>query len=196
MFSGIVAATGRLVSLAKSPDGTRITVRPRGRLGRFRRGESIAVSGVCLTALRSSLLFQADLSPETLAKTTLGGLEAGDEVNLERALRLADRLSGHLVSGHVDGFARLESIDGAGEFPIFTFSVPAALSRYVVEKGSVALDGISLTAFGVRGRRFSVAIVPHTLRATTLRRREPGDRLNFEADTIARYVEKMLSGRR
>ncbi len=192
MFSGIVAATGRVERIDVSPAGARLAVRPGGRFGRFRRGESISVSGVCLTALGDSALFRADLSPETLSKTTLGGLRRGDSVNLERAVRLADRLSGHLVSGHVDGLARLASIEEEGDSRIFTFAPPRDLARYVIEKGSVALDGISLTAIRVRRGRFSVAVIPHTLRATTLRDRRPGDALNFEADMIARWVESLL----
>jgi riboflavin synthase len=196
MFSGIVAATGRIESLRVSSAGARLGVRPPARFGRFRKGESISISGVCLTALSDSPLFRADLSPETLARTTLGGLRKGDAVNLERAVRLADRLSGHLVSGHVDGLARLESVREAGEAWTFAFSIPRALARYVVEKGSVALDGISLTAIGVRAGRFSVAVIPHTFRATTLSGRRPGDALNFEADTVAKYVESLLGSRR
>ncbi|HET9795914.1 MAG TPA: riboflavin synthase [Thermoanaerobaculia bacterium] len=192
MFSGIVAATGRVEKIDASPAGARLVVRPGGRFGRFRRGESISVSGACLTALGDSALFRADLSPETLAKTTLGELGKGDAVNLERAVRLADRLSGHLVSGHVDGLARLTSIEAEGDSRIFTFAPPAELARFVIEKGSVALDGISLTAIRVRRGRFSVAVIPHTLRATTLRDRRPGDRLNFEADMIGRWVESLL----
>jgi riboflavin synthase len=192
VFSGIVAATGRVEKIDVSPAGARLVVRPAGRFGRFRRGESLSVSGVCLTALGDSPLFRADLSPETLARTTLGDLRRGDSVNLERAVRLADRLSGHLVSGHVDGLARLASILEEGDSRIFTFALPEELARYVIEKGSVALDGISLTSIRVRGGRFSVAVIPHTLRATTLRDRKPGDRLNFEADMIARWVESLL----
>jgi riboflavin synthase len=122
----------------------------------------------------------------------LGSLRRGDTVNLERAVRLADRLSGHLVSGHVDGLARLASILEEGESRIFTFGLSEDLARYVIEKGSVALDGISLTSIRVGRGRFSVAVIPHTLRATTLRDRKPGDRLNFEADMIARWVESLL----
>ncbi|HKB71281.1 MAG TPA: riboflavin synthase [Thermoanaerobaculia bacterium] len=192
MFSGIVSATGRVDRIDVSPAGARLAVRPPARFGRFRRGESISVSGVCLTALAGSALFRADLSPETLRKTTLGELRNGDAVNLERAVRLADRLSGHLVSGHVDGIARVVSVEPEGDSWIFRFAVPRALGRYVIEKGSVALDGISLTAIGVRGGRFSVAVIPHTFRATTLRGRRPGSRLNFEADMIARWVESLL----
>jgi len=192
MFSGIVAATGRVEKIDVSPAGARLAVRPAARFGRFRRGESLSLSGVCLTALSDSAIFRADLSPETLGKTTLGALRRGDPVNLERAVRLADRLSGHLVSGHVDGLARLASILEEGDSRIFTFSLPEELARYVLEKGSVALDGISLTSIRVRRGRFSVAVIPHTLRATTLRDRKPGDRLNFEADMIGRWVESLL----
>jgi riboflavin synthase len=192
MFSGIVAATGRVEKIDVSTAGARLVVRPAGRFGRFRRGESLSVSGVCLTALGDSPLFRADLSPETLGRTMLGSLRRGDSVNLERAVRLADRLSGHLVSGHVDGLARLASILEEGESRIFTFGLSQDLARYVIEKGSVALDGISLTSIRVRRGRFSVAVIPHTLRATTLRDRKPGDRLNFEADMIARWVESLL----
>jgi riboflavin synthase len=192
MFSGIVAAIGRVEKIDVSPAGARLVLRPPARFGRFRRGESIAVSGVCLTALGDSALFRADLSPETLAKTTLGSLRRDEPVNLERAVRLADRLSGHLVSGHVDGLARLASVEEEGDSRVFTFSVPAELARYVIEKGSVALDGISLTSIRVRRGRFSVAVVPHTLRMTTLSSRRAGDRLNFEVDMIARWVESLL----
>jgi len=192
MFSGIVAATGRVESIDVSAAGARLRVRPPARFGRFRRGESVSVAGVCLTALGNSAVFRADLSPETLRRTTLGELRKGSAVNLERAVRLADRLSGHLVSGHIDGVARVVSVREEGDSWIFTFAVRRALGRYVLEKGSVALDGISLTAIGVRPGRFSVAVIPHTFRATTLRERRPGDRLNFEADMIARWVESLL----
>jgi riboflavin synthase len=196
MFSGIVAAVGRIESLRVSEAGARLGVRPPSRFGRFRKGESVSVSGVCLTALSDSPLFRADLSPETLSRTTLGGLRKGSAVNLERAVRLADRMSGHLVSGHVDGLARLEGVRREGDAWTFAFSIPRALSRYVVEKGSVAIDGISLTAIDVRAGRFSVAVIPHTFRATTLSERRDGDALNFEADTVAKYVESLLAGRR
>lgn len=196
MFSGIVAATGRVEALVVSDAGARLAVRPPARFGRFRKGESISVSGACLTALSDSPVFRADLSPETLARTALGRLRKGSAVNLERAVRLSDRLSGHLVSGHVDGLARLEDVREDGGSWTFTFSIPRSLSRYVVEKGSVAVDGISLTAIGTRPGRFSVAVIPHTFRATTLSDRRRGDALNFEADTVAKYVEALLAGRR
>ena len=192
MFSGIVSAVGRVERIDASAEGARLAVRPPARFGRFRRGESISVSGVCLTSLGSSAVFRADLSPETLRKTALGALARGSRVNLERAARLSDRLSGHLVSGHVDGVARLVSVEPEGASWIYTFALPRALARWVIEKGSVALDGISLTSIAVRRGRFSVAVIPHTRRATTLGGRRPGDVLNFEADMIARWVESLL----
>ncbi len=192
MFSGIVAAVGRVERIDRSSGGARLAIRPPARFGRFHRGESLSVSGACLTALASSPIFRADLSGETLAKTSLGALRPGGTVNLERAVRLSDRLSGHLVSGHVDGLARMVSVEEKGESWIFRFSIPRSLARYVVEKGSVAIDGISLTAIRVVGARFSVAVIPHTFRATTLRDRTAGDALNFEADLVAKYIEKLL----
>ena len=195
MFSGIVSALGRVESLTSSGGGARLQIRLPARFGAVRRGESVAVSGVCLTALSGGRKFSADLSDETLKKTSLGSLRTGDDVNLERAVRLSDRLSGHLVSGHVDGLARVKSVRRDGECRTFVFSLPAKLSRYVVEKGSVALDGISLTAVEVRRSGFAVAVIPHTLRATNLRNRRPGDILNFEADMMAKFAEALLNRR-
>lgn len=195
MFSGIVESVGKVAAWREREGGARVEIRPPARFGSFRKGESVAVSGVCLTAISAGPLFRADLSPETLAKSSLGTLRRGDPVNLERAVRLSDRLSGHLVAGHVDGLARVRSVRPEGEGRVLTFSIPARLSRYVVEKGSVALDGISLTAIAVRGNRFSVAVIPFTLRATTLRHRSEGDALNFEADMMAKFAESLLRRR-
>jgi riboflavin synthase len=196
MFSGIVSAVGKVVGLDPGERGARLRVRPPRGFGRFRRGESLSVSGVCLTVLSASATFEADLSGETLERTSLGDLAPGAGVNLERAVRLADRLSGHLVQGHVDGVARVAGIRRDGESWIFTFAVLRRLSRYVVEKGSVAVDGISLTAIDTHPGRFSVAVIPHTYRATTLRDRRVGDRVNLEVDVLAKYVESLLAGRR
>ncbi len=195
MFSGIISATGRVSSLDASGRGARLEVLLPARFGSVRKGESISVSGVCLTCLASGRRLRADLSAETLKKTTLGSLREGAEVNLERAVRLADRLSGHLVAGHVDGLARVRSIDRDGDCRTCVFSIPAGLSRYVVEKGSVALDGISLTAVDVGRNRFSVAVIPHTWRSTTLGHRKPGDAVNFEADMMAKFAESLLKRR-
>ena len=186
MFTGIVTAVGRVEELEGSGRGARIVVVP-DRAVRYSAGESVCVSGVCLTAVETSRRLIADLSAETLRRSTLGALAPGDRVNLERALRWGDRLSGHFVMGHVDGISRVRSIRRAGRSWEFRFSIPPGLSRLVAEKGSVALDGISLTVAGRRGAVFSVAVIPETFRRTTLGLRRTGDAVNFEADVFARY---------
>jgi riboflavin synthase len=187
MFSGIVTGKARVISLEKVRGGARLTLEPPAGYGRFREGESISVSGVCLTAIRNGRRFTADLSSETLRRSTLGRLRSGGLVNLERALAWGDRLSGHFVLGHVDGVCRLLAARPAGNSRTYRFSLPRGLSRFVVEKGSVALDGVSLTVAGRRRRDFDVALIPKTLRATTLGAAAPGALLNFEADVFARY---------
>ena len=133
-----------------------------------------------------------DISAESLRRTTLGELEPGDRVNLERCLTLDKLIGGHLVSGHVDGVGRLVTIKPEGDSRLYTFEVPAAQARYLIEKGSVAIDGISLTVFAIRGRRFSVALIPHTLKLTTLGFKRPGATVNVESDMLVKYVERML----
>lgn len=187
MFSGIVTGKGRVISLENVRGGARLTIQPPARYGRFREGESLSVSGVCLTAIRSGRRFAADLSGETLRRSTLGRLRSGDSVNLERALAWGDRLSGHFVLGHVDAVCRLLAARPAGNSRTYRFSLPRGLSRFVVEKGSVALDGVSLTVAARRPRDFDVALIPKTLRATTLGGAKPGTLFNFEADLFARY---------
>jgi riboflavin synthase len=187
VFSGIVTGIGKVVSLEGRRGGARLRVAPPRRYGSLRRGESVSVSGVCLTAVRSGRDLIADLSPETLRRTKLGRLGPGDGVNLERSLRWGDRLSGHFVLGHVDGIARVLSTVPAGNFWLFRFSIPRGLSPFVAIKGSVALDGISLTVAARRGRGFDVAVIPETFRRTTLGRARRGDRVNFEVDVFARY---------
>jgi riboflavin synthase len=167
----------------------RLRVRPPAGYRRFVSGESVCVSGVCLTAVRGGRELVADLSRETLERSTLGGLRRGARVNLERALRWGDALSGHFVMGHVDGIARVLSVEGSGNTRRMTFSIPRGLSRFVAPKGSVGLDGVSLTvAAKPPGRgRFEVAVIPETRRRTTLGRIAEGDAVNFEADVFARY---------
>jgi len=187
MFTGIVTGLGRVVSLKPRRGGARLNLEPPTRYGPFAQGESIAVSGVCLTAIENGRSLVADLSEETLRRSTLGRLRPGDAANLERALAWGDRLSGHFVLGHVDGVSNLLSVEAAGNSWICRFSIPAGLSRFVVEKGSVALDGVSLTVAARRGRDFLVAVIPQTRRQTTIGRSRPGRPFNFEADVFARY---------
>lgn len=187
MFTGIVTGLGRVAAVEKRRGGLRLSIQPPSRFGRFAAGESVAVSGVCLTAVAAGEGLVADLSTETLRRSRLARLTAGDAVNLERALRWGDRLSGHFVMGHVDGTVRVSRIARSGNSWTFTFTVPARLSRYVVTKGSVALDGVSLTVAARRGSTFTVAVIPETHRRTTLGTARPGDRIHFEADVFARY---------
>jgi riboflavin synthase len=187
VFTGIVTGVGRVILLKKRRGGALLRVRPPAGFGRFRQRESVCVSGVCLTAIRAGRDLTADLSAETLRRSTLGRLAAGCSVNLERALRSGDRLSGHFVLGHVDGVARLLSVAGSGASWRYRFSIPRGLSRFVVEKGSVALDGISLTVARRGVRDFAVAVIPQTRLCTTLASMRPGGLLNFEVDVFARY---------
>ena len=187
MFTGIVTGLGRVAAIERlRRGGARLTIEPPARYGRFSAGESVAVSGVCLTAVKPGRRLTADLSAETLCRSTLGEAAVGDPVNLERALRWGDRLSGHFVMGHVDGMARVSSIARAGNSWTFQFAAPRSLMPFVVRKGSVSLDGISLTVAARRGGRFDVAIIPETFRRTTLGRARPGSRVNFEADIFVR----------
>ena len=187
MFTGIVSALGRVVALERQRGGARLDVLPPASWGRLARGESVCVSGVCLTAREGGRRLVADLSSETLRRSNLGRLSIGATVNLERALRRGDRLSGHFVLGHVDGLTHLREISRSGNSWTYRFSIPPGLSRFVVEKGSVALDGISLTVASRRGRHFDVAVIPETRRETTLGGARPGDPVNFEVDVFARY---------
>lgn len=187
MFTGIVSARGRVVALERRRGGARLTVAPPVAWGKLSRGESVCVSGVCLTALEPRRRLVADLSSETLRRSSLGHLAAGDRVNLERAVRYGDRLSGHFVLGHVDGLSILHEISRSGNSWSYRFSIPSGLSRFVVEKGSVALDGVSLTVAGRRREDFAVAVISETRRRTTLGIARVGDPLNFEVDVFARY---------
>lgn len=193
MFTGIAAGTGRLAGRRSRGGGVTFTVTADFDLEHPQEGESIAVSGVCLTAYDiRGRSFCADVSPETLARSTLGSFAVGETVNLERALRLQDRVGGHLVSGHIDCCATVRSIRSEGEYTIFTFTLPGELSRYLIRKGSVAVDGISLTVNSCDADSFSVSIIPHTLRVTALGRLQAGGRVNLEVDLIGKYVEKLI----
>jgi riboflavin synthase len=193
MFSGIVETTGTVTSIAHSPEGARITLTPNLPLTDVTLGESVCVNGVCLTvtSVRETAL-SFDVSAESLRRTTLGDLQPGDLVNVERSLRLRDRLSGHLVFGHVDGVGRITAIQPEGDSFLYTFAIPPELGRYLVEKGSVAVDGISLTVFQCQPTAFTCAIIPHTYQVTTLHAKKPGDRVNIENDMQGKYVEKFV----
>ena len=187
MFTGIVEGVGRVAEAREWRGGRRLTVAPPAGFGTLRRGESVAVAGVCLTALAGGRRLVADLSRETLRRSRLGKLAKGDGVNLERALRWGDRLSGHFVLGHVDALSVLRRVAASGNSWTYTFSIPRGLSALVAVKGSVALDGVSLTV-AARGRRsFDVAVIPETRQRTTLGAARPGDAVHFEADVFARY---------
>jgi riboflavin synthase len=195
MFTGIVQDVGEVVALEQQAGDMRLRVRVGGLdLSRQHLGDSIAVAGVCLTiAELGTNVFDADVSRETLALTTLGQLRVGSRVNLEPALRAADPLGGHLVVGHVDGLAQVRARSADARSERMRLRVPHALARYVARKGSVALDGVSLTVNAVEGDDFEVNLVPHTLTVTTLGALQPGDRVNFEVDLIARYTERLLA---
>ena len=197
MFTGLVSACAPVRSRREIAAGAVLVVeRPEAFTG-VALGESIAVSGTCLTVVppldAASLAFE--VSPETLARTTLGSLQQGDAVNLERSLAAGDRMGGHIVSGHVDGTGEVLSVKEEGDFRTFTFSLPAPLARYVIEKGSIAVDGISLTVAALRDGSFDVAVIPHTFAETTLGRRRAGDRVNLEVDLLGKYVERLLEAR-
>ena len=195
MFTGIVTAQGTLLEKTPAGGDSRLRFDSGGlSLAGCRTGDSISVSGACLTMLDpADGGFQADVSPETLALTTLGGLAVGAPVNLELAMRPDGRLGGHLVTGHVDGLAVLQSRQPDARAERLAFEVPDALARYVARKGSVCLDGVSLTVNAVDGTRFSVCLIPHTLAVTTLGNLQPGDRVNLEVDLVARYLERLAA---
>ena len=197
MFTGIISDIGEV----DAREGGRFSIRCRYVADSIALGASIACDGACLTATQvvatsGGCTFDVDVSNETLARTTLGTWRPGTRINLERALKAGDELGGHLVSGHVDGLARLSAIRPDGESQRLTLEVAADLAAYVASKGSVALDGISLTVNEVEGNRFGVNVIPHTLTHTTLGAKKPGDSLNFEADLLARYVARLLEHRR
>ncbi len=156
-------------------------------------GESIAVNGICLTAYNiKENTFMVDVSPESIARSALGDIRTGDHVNLERALKVTDRLGGHIVSGHVDCVASVDAITREGDFTIYTFTLAEKLGRYIIKKGSVTINGISLTVNACEGEQFSVSIIPHTLQATTMGEMRVGEKVNIEVDIIGKYVEKLL----
>ena len=177
--------------------GSHLTIETPRPLPRLALGESIAVNGACLTVTAiQGRRFRVDVSPETLRRTTLGTVAKDGRVNLERALRVGDRLGGHVVLGHVDGVGKLEKIEPDGDWVLYRFRTPRELASYLVEKGSIAVDGVSLTIFACRAGRFTVALIPHTLARTTLGTRRRGDGVNLEADVLLKHIGAMLRTRR
>lgn len=188
MFTGIVEERGRVRTA-----GPRLVVECRTVSGDAQAGASVAVNGVCLTVVelgRGTLAF--DLTPETLERSTLGSLAPGDPVNLERPITLLTRLGGHMVQGHVDGVGTVEAVKTDGNAARMRVAPPPGLARYLTEKGSVAVDGVSLTVAGVQNGTFEVALIPHTMAITTLGQRNAGDHVNVEVDVLAKYVEGLL----
>ena len=194
MFTGLVEALGTVETMTPAGAGARLVLREPGLAPQLTLGESVCVNGACLTVVaHDSETFAFEAGPETLARTDLGTLKPGDRVNLERSLRLSDRLGGHLVTGHVDGLGRVESRQTDGEWVTTWFHCPEELAAQMVSKGSVAVDGVSLTVVGVRRDGFSVMLIPHTLSVTTLGFKAIGAPVNLETDLLAKYVWKCLS---
>jgi riboflavin synthase len=193
VFTGIVEELGIVVEVTQLQDAARLAVRGETVTADIKPGDSVAVNGVCVTVVEAAEgVFTADVMKETLDRSSLGTLGTGDPVNLERAATLASRLGGHLVQGHVDGVGTVLSRRADEHWELVTFSLPPDLARYVVEKGSIAVDGISLTVTAVTDLDFSVSLIPTTLKLTTLGQRAEGDLVNLEVDVIAKYVEKLV----
>jgi riboflavin synthase len=197
MFTGIIEGMGRVIRIQDLPGSRRIWIQTPFSISKEKKGDSIAVDGCCLTVTdKIGNSFSADVSPETLSRTTLGDLKKGTPVNLERPLKLQDRLGGHLVQGHVDGVGLLQTkreIKSRGQkYLLIEFKIPRPLRKYLVEKGSIAIDGISLTLNQVRVDSFSVCLIPHTRNHTALTAKKIGDRVNLEADILAKYLEQLM----
>lgn len=194
MFTGIIESLGNIKMIRSSGrGGKRFAIEADINLDGTGIGESIAVNGACLTVVEiAGKRFEVDVSPETLEKTTLGNARAGERVNIERAMRLSDRLDGHLVSGHIDGVGTITGKKIAGNAVVITFGIPVSISRYVIKKGSIAVDGVSLTVNNCDEGWFEVSIIPHTARLTTMGIKGEGGFVNIETDMIGRYVERFV----
>jgi riboflavin synthase len=196
MFTGIVEEMGAVTSMEKTLAGTRMTILASTVMNDLKIGDSVSVNGTCLTVVtKSDRGFAVEVSPETLSVTTLGLLTAGAPVNLERAMKLNERIGGHLVAGHVDGVGTIRNRHQEGNAIVFTIEAPAEILRYCVVKGSITVDGISLTINEVADHSFSVAIIPHTAKVTTLGLKQVNETVNLESDLIGKYVERLLQER-
>jgi riboflavin synthase len=197
MFTGLVESLGTVRSLRLEGAGRRLVIAVPPFAGELTVGDSVAINGACLTVVASDAeTCSFEVAPETLRRTNLGRVQPGDRVNLERSLRLSDRLGGHLVQGHVDAVGTFERREPDGDWVMVWFRCPSHLLSHVVSKGSIAVDGVSLTVVDVTDEAFSVALIPHTLAVTTLGFRQPGDPVNLETDLLAKYVHKALAARR
>jgi riboflavin synthase len=197
MFTGLVEALGSVVEITPDGNGRRLVLREPGIAPHLALGESVAVNGACLTVVaHDAATFTFGAGPETLRRTSLGDLRPGDRVNLERSLRMGDRLGGHMVTGHIDGLGAVAARVMDGDWLTVWFTCPADLAGQMVSKGSVAVDGVSLTLVDVERERFSVALIPHTLEHTTLGFKDVGSPVNLESDLLAKYVWKCLQLRR
>lgn len=193
MFTGLIEDLGRVVALSTGAENVRLSVATALPMDEIATGDSIAVNGICLTVVTHGKgVFSADVSPETLQRSTLAQLRVGSEVNLERALRLSDRLGGHLVSGHIDTVGKIVRREQDRNAVRFQIVIDPAFQRYVVEKGSVALDGVSLTVNAIDSEGFSVAVIPHSLTMTTLKNCQSGSYVNVETDLLGKYVERLM----
>ncbi len=194
MFTGIIEGLGTLVSIQPNGQAKRIGIAADFDLDGTRIGDSIAVNGACLTAVRlNGRRFEVDVSPETVNRTTFGSARVGERVNIERALRLCDRLDGHLVSGHIDGMGCLDSRETLANASILKFSVPPEVARYMIQKGSVAIDGVSLTINDCDASSFTISVIPHTAQVTTIGTKAVGAPVNIETDMIGKYVERFVT---
>ncbi len=201
MFTGIIEGIGVVTGIRPRQEGVELEIRPEFVLHDPRIGESIAINGVCLTATRiTTTSFSADVSPETLSRSNLGSLKKGDTVNIERALLPTDRLGGHFVSGHIDCTGEITGKHRTGAFTLVTIAIPPSYGKYIIEKGSITVDGMSLTVNQVSNDKagcvFSVAVIPHTASVTTMGKRAPGDTVNIEVDLLGKYIEKLLDAGR
>ena len=195
MFTGIIEGLGNIAAIRSTGQGNRVTIEADFSLDQTKIGDSISVSGACLTAVKNEgHRFEVDVSPETLNTTTFDKANVGDRVNLERAMRFSDRIDGHLVSGHIDGTGTVKQRETTGNAIIVTVEVAESLTRYMIAKGSVAVDGISLTINRCDAKSFSVSIIPYSAKLTTIGFKNRGDRVNIETDMIGKYVERFLTG--
>lgn len=192
MFTGIIEGLGKVTAASRTGGGVSMEIQAEFPLDKVKIGDSIAVNGTCLTVVDlKKNAFRVDVSPETLDKSTLGKAKVSDRVNLEQALRLGDRLGGHLVSGHIDGIGMVKAKQPMGNAILFSFDVPADMSRYIISKGSIAVDGISLTVNTCDQSSFQVSVIPHTAKATNLGFRKVGDMVNIETDMVGKYIERL-----